>query len=120
MTNTKVTRKSALEYVLANYELPAEIAEKLDSMVAAEVKKASAIRKPTPNQVENKSIKSALFELMEIGVRYRAMELAKLYNESHGANISGQRVSALLRQMKLDGDVSKVEEKRISYFVREV
>lgn len=120
MSNIKVTRKSALEYVLANCNLPADIHEKVESMLDAEVKRASAIRKPTANQVANEGIKDALLSLMEIGVRYRAMELAKLYNANHDAEISGQRVSALLRQMKLDGDVSKVEEKRISYFVREV
>ena len=47
---------------------------------------------------------------------YRASELTKLYNAAHGTELSSQRISAILRQMKLDGVVTKSEEKRVSYF----
>jgi len=117
MTN-KVTQKSAVEYVLAHYELPADVREKFESMLVSLEKKSGAIRKPTPNQRENAELRGVIFELMEVGKQYRASELTKMLNAQRGSEFSAQRVSAILRQMKLDGEIAKVEEKRVSYFVR--
>lgn len=117
MTNTtKMTQKAALSYVLENYELPADVHDKLSAMLASVEKKSGAVRKPTPNQRENEGIRAALVELMEPSRLYRASELTKLYNAAHGTGLSSQRISAILRQMKLDGVVTKSEEKRVSYF----
>lgn len=119
MTNAKMTQKMALDFVLANCEIPADVREKLEGMVVSLEKKHGATRKPTANQRENVEIRAALLDLMEVGKLYRASELTKIYNAANSAELSSQRVSAILRQMKLDGDVTKTEEKRISYFVRE-
>ena len=119
MKNQKITKKSTLEYILENCSLPAEYHAKVEAMLASEIAKANGIRKPTANQRENAELRGVILSVMEIGTRYRAMEIAKILNENRDTPLSGQRVSAILRQMKLDGEISKVEEKRISYFVRE-
>lgn len=119
MTNTnKITQKSAVEYVLANCEIPADVREKFESMLVSLEKKSGAIRKPTANQRENAELRGVIFELMEVGKQYRASELTKMLNAQRGSEFSAQRVSAILRQMKLDGEIAKIEEKRVSYFVR--
>lgn len=117
MTNTnKMTQKAALSYVLENCNLPADVHDKLTAMLASVEKKSGAIRKPTANQRENEVIRAKLVELMEPNRLYRASELTKIYNAAHDAELSSQRISAILRQMKLDGVVTKSEEKRVSYF----
>lgn len=119
MKNQKITKKTAIEFVLANYDLPTDYREKFEAMLASEVAKANGIRKPTANQRENAELRVVILNTMSIGERYRASEIAKLLNADRDEPLSSQRVSAILRQMKLDGEISKVEEKRISYFVRE-
>lgn len=116
MTNAKMTKKIALDYVLTNCEIPADVREKLESMLESENRKSGAIRKPTANQRENVEIRAALVELMEPNRLYRASELTKIYNSAHEVELSSQRISAILRQMKIDGVVNKTEEKRVSYF----
>lgn len=65
MTN-KMTNKKALTYVLENMaEIPADVKERLEGMVAAlENKAASTKRKPTAKQTENEGFKSLILEFM--------------------------------------------------------
>ena len=56
----KMTNVKALEYVMANCELPTDVAEKLGKMKEQFVKKNSADRKPTANQTENAGLKVAI------------------------------------------------------------
>ena len=52
----KVTNKSALNYVLTNFELPADVKEKLENMVAQLEKKSASPKKETKTQKENKEL----------------------------------------------------------------
>ena len=47
---TKMTNVKAIEFVLTNCNVPADVAEKLTAMKASFEKKSSAERKPTPTQ----------------------------------------------------------------------
>lgn len=111
----KVTRKSAIAYVLDNCTVPEDVREKLVSM-KAQLDKAPAKgdRKPTKTQVANEGFKQVIVENMEPGRLYTVTELSK--EMPFGEELSTQRVSALVRQLKDAGSVIRTEDKRKAYF----
>lgn len=112
MTNAKMTNKKALEYAIANCNLPSDVQEKFEKMIIAIEKKASADRKPTKAQAQNEEIKSQILDLMNENQLYTVTELMKALP----MEISNQKVSALLRQLKESGAVVRTEEKGKAYF----
>lgn len=112
---TKMTNVKALEYVLTNCgTLPTEVAEKLTSMKASFEKKASAERKPTPTQQENMGHKQEILNLLADGNQYTITDIMK--GVPSLSDLSNQRVSAIVRQLTLSGEVVRVEDKRKAYF----
>jgi hypothetical protein len=77
-------------------------------------KKNNAERKPTAKQVENEGIKGAIADWMEDGVIYASADVAKTCPAC--AELSPQRVSALLSQMGKAGVLSVTEEKRKKFY----
>ena len=77
-------------------------------------KKNSIDKKPTAQQAANEAIKSAIVEAMEDNRLYTVTEIQKSVEIC--ADLSNQRVSALLRQLKDDGLVVRTEDKRKAYF----
>ena len=67
-------------------------------------------------QVANEGLKTAILEFMVVGERYTITDLMKSVPEL--ADLSNQRVSALVRQLKDAGEVTRVEEKRKAYFIK--
>ena len=114
----KMTNSKALAFVLnmEGLELPADVREKLTNIKASIDKKNSAERKPTATQTENVGLKSAIVEGMESGKAYTISELMKAIPEL--ADLTNQRVSALVRQLKDEGLVSRKEIKRKAYFTK--
>ena len=112
----KMTNVKALEYVMANCELPTDVAEKLGKMKEQFVKKNSAERKPTANQTENAGLKVAILGGMATGKAYTITDLMKCIPEL--ADLSNQRVSAIVRQLKDEGCVTREEIKRKAYFTK--
>ena len=115
MTN-KMTYVKALEIAMESESVKAnaEVMEKLKALKASISKKNSAERKPTATQKANESYKTAILDFMEVGKKYTITDLMKSVVEL--ADLSNQRVSALVRQLKDDGLVKRVEEKRKAYF----
>ena len=113
---TKMTQKIALNYVIDNCELPEEVKAKIESMIVALEKKSakSGERKPTKTQVANEGFKAIIVDNMEHGRLYTITEIAK--EMPFGEELSNQRVSALVRQLKDAGVVVRTEEKRKAYF----
>lgn len=113
---TKMTQKVALNYVVENCTLPEEVKAKIESMIVALEKKSakSGERKPTKTQVANEGFKSIIVDNMEHGRLYTITEIAK--EMPFGEELSNQRVSALVRQLKDAGIVVRTEEKRKAYF----
>lgn len=113
---TKMTQKVALNYVVENCELPEEVKAKIESMIASLEKKSakSGERKPTKTQIANEGFKSIIVDNMEHGRLYTITEIAK--EMPFGEELSNQRVSALVRQLKDAGIVVRTEEKRKAYF----
>ena len=118
MTMEKMTNVKAINYVLANAELPTDVKEKLVKMKEQFVKKNSAERKPTATQTENAGLKVAILDAMAEGKQYTITDLMKAVPEL--ADLSNQRVSAIVRQLKDEGEVVREEIKRKAYFSKVV
>ena len=97
-TNTKTTNKSALTYILEHYDLPADVAEKVQGMLTQLEKRSSAERKPSARQVENEKLKGEIVLAMEQGRKYSVAEMIKEFS-FFPADITPQRVSALMTQL---------------------
>lgn len=113
MTN-KMTYVKALEIAMKAVEDNKEVTEKLEALKESISKKNSAERKPTATQKANEEYKKAILSFMEVGKKYTISELMKEIVEL--ADLSNQRVSALVRQLKDSGLVERTEEKRKAYF----
>lgn len=78
------------------------------------VAKKNANRKPTKAQEENEGYKSSIIEGMVEGKAYTITDLIKSIPAI--ADLTNQRVSALVRQLKDEGAVTRKEEKGKAYF----
>lgn len=115
----KMTNVKALAYVLANADLPTEVAEKLTKMKEQFEKKNSAEKKPTAQQVANDAIKSAILAEMEDNRLYTITEMIKVLPSC--ADLTNQKVSALVRSLVEDKhSIEKIVDKRKSYFRKAV
>ena len=78
-------------------------------------KKNSSEKKPTAVQVANEGLKQTIMNvLMENGGLMTVTDIQKSCEEL--SELSNQKVTALIRQLKEDGKVEKIEDKRKSYF----
>ena len=109
----KTTNVKALAYVLENYDLPAEIHAKLEKMKVQFEKKNSAEKKPTATQIANEGIKNLILEVIG-NSSLTITEMQKINSEL--AELSNQKISALLKQMVENGSVVREEIKRKAYF----
>ena len=112
----KMTNSKALAFVLDNEEisLPTDVREKLMNIKASIDKKNSAERKPTATQTENEGFKANILDVMSDGKAYTIGDLMKSVPTL--ADLTNQRVSAIVRQLKDDGLVTREEIKRKAYF----
>ena len=91
--------------------------ETLGETVSAEVidKKNSAERKPTATQTVNVAFKSAIVE--HLGTCDKAQTISDIMKGcAEVSDLTNQRVSAIVRQLKDDGIVVREEIKRKAYF----
>ena len=116
MTTKKITKRDRFNALLALSEVQADA--DLVAFIEHEIelldKKNSSEKKPTAQQTANESIKAAIVAGMTPNRLYTVTEIQKEIPEC--AELSNQRVSALLRQMKDDGIVTRTEDKRKAYF----
>ena len=108
----KITNRKALDYVVANCELPGDVKSKLEAMIVSLDKKATANRKPTKAQEANEAVKDEIVEKMETNHLYTITELMKMLDGEY----SNQKVSALVRQLIAEGKVVRTEEKGKAFF----
>lgn len=112
--NIKLTNRVAIEIALST--LPTnksftvdsatfsaeEVKAKLEALLAAYEKKAAAPKKPTKTQAENAPIKDILLATLRNSIA--PMTIPDLLAAA-GLDISTQKASALLRQLRLDGEI---------------
>ena len=77
-------------------------------------KKSSAPKKPTTQQIANKGICEAILSGMEQGRAYTITELIKEIPEC--AELTNQRVSAIIRPLITESKIVRTEDKRKAYF----
>ena len=120
MANTsKMTKATAWGIVkgiveASNHPQTAELVAKIENELTLLAKKNSAEKKPTAQQVANDSVKQAIIDGMEHGVPYTITDIIKSVPAC--AELTNQRVSALMRQLKDAGVVIRTEDKRKAYF----
>jgi hypothetical protein len=110
----KMTKREMFEQIKANYALTEAEVKFIDHELELLAKKNSADKKPTKAQVENEGIKAEILEGMEVGKLYTITDLIKSIPAI--AELSNQRVSALVRQLVEDKVVIRTEDKRKAYF----
>ena len=123
MTNSTVSPKltKAQKFAIIA-DLPAvKNDEMLSEFIAHEIelltKKNSGDKKPTAKQTANDAIKDNVLELMESDPN-RLFTITELCKEVPNLpeDMTPNRMSALVRQLKLDNVVERIEEKRKAYF----
>ena len=115
-TSTKLTKaqKFAMLRAIPAVADNAMLVEFIDHEVELLSKKNSAEKKPTAQQVANAGIATAIIEGMEPNRLYTVTEVIKSIPQC--ADLTNQRVSALLRQLVEAGKVKRTEDKRKAYF----
>jgi len=114
MTNTKMTNAKALEYVLNEVVLPEEVKEKIQNIYNSTVKK-STNRKPSKAQEQNVVYAKMVQEVLEDGKARTISEILKERDEF--ADLSNQKMTAIVRMMIADDVVIKVVEGKKSTFI---
>lgn len=77
-------------------------------------RKNTVDKKPTKTQQENEVIKSSVLSAMEANRLYSISEMLKEFPACK--DMSNQKLSSLVRQMVLDKQVERIEDKRKAFF----
>lgn len=118
-TSTKVTKKERFAQLMAivnasQVENSAELVAFIEYEVELLNKKNSRSGKPTARQVENEEIKATILSVMErVG---KPMTITQLLAEIGNSELSNQRVSALVTQLKDSGEVVRTVEKKVAFY----
>ena len=117
MANTKKITKAtrfnqllSIDAVKSNPDLVAFIEHELELLA----KKNSSDRKPTATQIVNKGIKETILDTLADNKVMTITEMQKANADL--ADLSNQKISALVRQLIAEGLVKKEEIKRKAYF----
>ena len=113
-TTKKITKREKFEMLMTIAEVKENpiLSEFIERELELLAKKNSAEKKPTAQQAENEAIKETILE--NLTSRMTISEMQKSIPDL--AEYSNQKISALMRQLILEGLVKKVEDKRKSYF----
>ena len=117
MTNKKMTKREKFEMLKAIKAVSDNpiLVEFIDHELELLAKKNASEKKPTAQQVLNEGIKQTIVDVLtENGGLMTVTDIQKAHAEL--ADMSNQRLSALLRQLKEDKVVDRVEDKRKAYF----
>ena len=110
----KMTKRDYFTAILEKYPLTADEKAFVEHELELLAKKNASDRKPTAQQTANEGIKTAILDGMTSGRFYTVTEIQKEILK--GSDLSNQKVTALIRQLKDAGLVVKTEDKRKSYF----
>ena len=117
MTNQKKSNKAQMfAQIKANYPLTEDEVKFIDHELELLSKKNSAEKKPTAQQTANEGIKQSIVDGMENGKAYTITDIIKSVPAC--ADLTNQRVSALMRQLVENGAVVRTEDKRKAYFTK--
>lgn len=116
---TKITNKELFNALLKIEEVKKNplYVEKINALIEG-IDRKNANRKPTAQQIENENIKAEILAVLEIGHGRTVSEIMKMCDYDFKSN---QQCTALLRQLRLDGKVTRNEtNKGTFYFLADV
>jgi hypothetical protein len=117
----KFTKRNALTALLALSEVQADdrLVKFCENEIALLDKKNGTAKKPTEKQTQNEGYKTDILDYLS-SVAPAHKSIAEIWSGtaslSENAEMTGQRISALLTQLIKAGSVERVEEKRKAYF----
>lgn len=115
-TTRKPTKRDNFTALLKLSEVKAD--PKLVEFITHEIdlldRKNTVDKKPTKTQQENEVIKTTVLSAMEHDRLYSISEMLKEFPVCK--DMSNQKLSSLVRQMVLDKQVERVEDKRKAFF----
>ena len=122
MTNTNTTRKPTkrdnFNALLKLSEVKAD--PKLVEFITHEIelldRKNTVDKKPTATQVANEGIKADIKAFLDAHKGEKFTVSALMKSVPSIADAYNQKVSSLVRQMVLDGQADRIEDKRKAYF----
>ena len=121
MANTKkMTKKDYFNILKSSYPTSAsnydEVIAFLDHEIELLARKNSADKKPTAQQMANATVADAILDRMDSEPN-RLFTVTEIQKEVQAcAELTNQRVSAILRGMIAEGKVDRIEDKRKAYF----
>ena len=113
----KMTKREKFEMLKALSEVQANpmLTEFIEHELELLAKKNASEKKPTAQQKMNEGLKQTIIDVLtENGGLMTVTDIQKSCMEL--SELSNQRISALLRQLKDDKMVNRVEDKRKAYF----
>ena len=114
----KLTKREKFERLLAKPEVQADkvSVEFIEHELELLAKKNSSEKKPTTTQLANETLKDGILDCMALEPNrlFTISEMLKAFPCC--ADLTLPKVSAMVRQLKEDGKVERVEEKRKAYF----
>jgi hypothetical protein len=93
-----------------------DLADFIDGRIEQVSKKSTAIRKPTPKQIENDGYKADILAWCEPSTTYCAGDVLKGVPSIVASGMSINRVSALLTQLVADGALVKTMDKKKCFY----
>lgn len=111
----KITKREMFAMMMEKYNFTEEERAFIEHEIELLDKKKSGERKPTATQIANEGLKEIIMEVLN---STEEMLTVTDIIKSHAdlAELSNQKVSSLMTQLKDAGKVEKVVEKRKSYF----
>ena len=112
----KITKRDRFNQLLAIAEVKENpgLVEFIKHELELREKKNSSDKKPTATQIENEGIKEVILDTLSADKGLTITEMQKANAEL--ADLSNQKISALIRQLIADKLVVKEEIKRKAYF----
>lgn len=112
----KMTNVIAMNYVIENFgaDMPEDVLAKIES-IKASFEKKSANRKPTATQIANESLKATIIDVLSAnGSAMTVTEISKA--SADFAELSNQKITSLVTQLKKEGKVEKIVDGKKSTF----
>lgn len=109
----KITKKEMFKKIMSRVADDAEMVAFLEHEVELVERKNSAPKKPTKNQIENEKFSETILNLLTD----EPMTIADIQAKDETlANLSNQRISAILSKLVEDNKVVRTIKSRKSYF----
>ena len=117
MANTKkMTKKDYFNQLKKNYPLTEDEVNFINHEIELLDKKNTSEKKPTAQQKANETLKEAILKNIKSNVQYTITAIIKTVPEC--AELTNQKVSAVVRQMVEKGSLIRTEEKGKAYFTK--